>query len=465
MAFDLRLRFESVEQFSALAERAAALGFSVVAAEVCVRLPPATPSEAASSALRRRENPTFAAEIAERLAAAAKSGSSFVHPLSLPVPLSGKTPSQREASSSLRWLSNTTSRLHAHFTEASERCDSAETQQSPRSLSREGRSVSPEGLCCGLSSGGASQWRDLFPFAVEALQTVQRAKAASARTALLQLRRVTVELGSTSAAASLSSLFPRNPPFNPQQQALEAAQTGGESRPQQSSCCVELLAVRPTDASTWEFCCASCRCDIICLDLAASASDTAGLGRLPFQVRRRHVLQAVRRGVFFEISLSDLLPRPPPSSRGGKALSPAATAAFVESEAERCRAVWNNMQKILRFAPPKQLLISSGALSPHEVRPPAEAAAIGAALGVCTLRNANRAGGAAAAMGLLSKAAAEHACGGAVTQGWPSSFGEKLQGTDERDAVSLLREAARRSGMPACIEEQLRKLQEQLLRL
>ncbi|OEH76421.1 hypothetical protein cyc_02433 [Cyclospora cayetanensis] len=370
MAYDLKLEWEGPHQFEALASRAAALGFSVVASNTYVHLPPQ----------RGQAAPTAAAAA---LAKAVKEGLPFQHPLRLPSPLvprpltltkaaTAKTEAttaaeapggQTQQQHLVEWLPASTPALHSHAL-----LHYHQHQQLPASG-------------CGPLSD--KQWEDIFPYASAARDIAQRrlAKSAAAKAPnatlceLLQLRRVTVVLGSTSAAASFSTLFPRNPPF------YSAADGSPTTQSERSSACIELLAVQPTDEATWQFACSSCECDLIAVDFEGD----------------------------------------PATSDRNEALA--------------------NLQRLLRFVPPRQLVLSSGASEPQQLLGPAAALAVAAALGICSSRTHAMYGSAAAVLG---RGAASHANGGAVTQGWPTAA-----------ADGGLVAAAARANMPPAVLEQL----------
>ncbi|XP_026190298.1 uncharacterized protein LOC34619289 [Cyclospora cayetanensis] len=420
MAYDLKLEWEGPHQFEALASRAAALGFSVVASNTYVHLPPQ----------RGQAAPTAAAAA---LAKAVKEGLPFQHPLRLPSPLvprpltltkaaTAKTEAttaaeapggQTQQQHLVEWLPASTPALHSHAL-----LHYHQHQQLPASG-------------CGPLSD--KQWEDIFPYASAARDIAQRrlAKSAAAKAPnatlceLLQLRRVTVVLGSTSAAASFSTLFPRNPPF------YSAADGSPTTQSERSSACIELLAVQPTDEATWQFACSSCECDLIAVDFEGDPA-TSVAAKLPFTIRRKHVLQAVRRGVSFEVSLSAFLKK-----QQQRQHLPGPGAAGVGDRNEALA----NLQRLLRFVPPRQLVLSSGASEPQQLLGPAAALAVAAALGICSSRTHAMYGSAAAVLG---RGAASHANGGAVTQGWPTAA-----------ADGGLVAAAARANMPPAVLEQL----------
>ncbi|KYF40832.1 RNase P subunit p30 [Toxoplasma gondii ARI] len=245
---------------------------------------------------------------------------------------------------------------------------------------------------------------------------------------LLQLRRVTIVLHTVNSAASFASLFPPNPPFY-------AKETDKRNPPPS---CIDILAVQPTDDATWQFACSSCECDLIAIDFSGSSpgagvSEKAGKPRtqasllaasldeeereedvrekemqqlrLPFTVRRRHIQQALRRGLHFEINLAPFLA--PLSSS-----SPSPSSPSSPSSSRVFRAALSNVQQLLRFVPPERLLLSAGASAPEHLLPPALVSALFAGLRISA---ASKVSSAAA---VLSRGAAKQAAGGGCLGGW-----------------------------------------------
>eukprot|EP00741_Cyanophora_paradoxa_P023535 tig00021589_g22737.t1 len=112
----------------------------------------------------------------------------------------------------------------------------------------------------------------------------------------------------------------------------------------------DLVAVRPTSEKAFQLACASADVDIISLDMSA---------RLPFTLRHQIVSQAIDRGVFFEI-----------------------TTAPALKDATARRYVISNAIALFRATRGKNLVLSSGATLPIDIRGPYDLINLGTVMGM-----------------------------------------------------------------------------------
>lgn len=128
-------------------------------------------------------------------------------------------------------------------------------------------------------------------------------------------------------------------------QVLAAAQASQIKPP-----AYDLVALRPTSEEAFRAACEKGTCDIISLQMD---------DKVPFQVRRKDAVAFLARGGFFELELAPAL-----------------------KDAGRRRAVVANMDQLLHATRGRNVLLSSAALDPMELRAPHDMANFAAVLGL-----------------------------------------------------------------------------------
>eukprot|EP00917_Polyrhabdina_sp_WS-2016_P009626 GHVP01021285.1.p1 GENE.GHVP01021285.1~~GHVP01021285.1.p1 ORF type:complete len:261 (+),score=35.97 GHVP01021285.1:46-828(+) len=144
---------------------------------------------------------------------------------------------------------------------------------------------------------------------------------------------------------------------------------------------VDILIVRPTDQRVWFNFVETADVDMISIDFSAP--------EFPFPIKKKQILLAARRNIFFEIRLSD-----------------------INSSDEARVFFFRNVQTLVRFLPASQVIITSGARKEFEIRSCADREAIASILGFSP--KAAKQIGNESFMGLLQRGGARKAAAGMI---------------------------------------------------